>query len=163
MSNEDLLRYYYTLREASGDKDRDVASMQSMYSFGNVLGNAIVQEIYRGEGKAIRARMVDVRIELERRGWTPAKGLAAMTEAPGNRALPVNAVESRDGITAAPGLQLQSKYMFSAEQYAKANGCNSPAAAMSLRTAAAETFTIACAGGETLIIGCEASGCRALK
>jgi hypothetical protein len=169
MSNEELLRYYYTLRDASGDKDRDIAAMQSMYWAGNLLGNAIVQEVYRGEGKAIRARMVDVRLELERRGWTPAKGLSEMSGAPsplgapGTRALLGNTVESRDGVTTAPGLQVQSKYMFNAERYAKENGCGSPVTAMNLRTPTAETFTIACTGGETLIVFCEYGDCRAMK
>jgi hypothetical protein len=55
-----------------------------------------------------------------------------------------------------------SKYQFKAEQYAKANGCVGPAAAMNIRTATSETFTLSCANGAALSIRCDPD-CRDLQ
>jgi hypothetical protein len=62
-----------------------------------------------------------------------------------------------------PGPRGESKYMLSAEQYAKANGCQAPAAAMSLASPGSETFAVNCAGGGPMMIRCDYGTCRALK
>lgn len=57
----------------------------------------------------------------------------------------------------------ESKYMFSAEQYAKANGCAMPVASMVVRQSLNETFSIECHNGDTVMVKCEAGACRAMK
>jgi|SRR5579864_79377 len=57
----------------------------------------------------------------------------------------------------------ESKHMFLAERYAKANGCASPVATMTIKRPDSETFTVACATGEPLVIRCEGGACRALQ
>lgn len=61
------------------------------------------------------------------------------------------------------GLSGESRHMFSAERFAKASGCMSPVAAMSLRAPDSETFTITCAAGDPMIIRCDGSACREMK
>jgi predicted secreted protein len=63
----------------------------------------------------------------------------------------------------AVGIGGESKYMFSAEQFAKASGCSQPVATMVVRQSLNETFSIDCEGNETLIVRCEAGGCRAMR
>ena len=193
MQNDELLAYYYRLQNASGDSDRSVAGMQSQYNsdrfFGgykNALGNVIVQGMIAGQGQAIRERAVLVRVELERRGWTPAKGLPQQqTTEPQYTAQPetyqgyieqqrVRAApaETHQGYTeqqrvrAAPevvGLKEESKYMVSAEGIAKVSGCTPPNAAMTSKGAGEESFIVACPNGTTLAIRCGYDGCRILK
>lgn len=55
-----------------------------------------------------------------------------------------------------------SKYQFTAEQFARANGCVSPAATMNIKTATSETFAVRCAGGAALSVRCDPD-CRDLQ
>lgn len=61
------------------------------------------------------------------------------------------------------GLPGESKHMFSAERFAKAGGCTSPVAAMTLRAPDSETFTITCATGDPMIVRCDGGACREMK
>jgi hypothetical protein len=56
----------------------------------------------------------------------------------------------------------KSKYQFKAEQFAKANGCVAPAAAMNIRTATSETFAVNCANGAAISVRCDPD-CRDLQ
>ena len=178
MQDDELLTYYYRLGNASGDSDRGVAGMQSQYNsdrfFGgyqNALGNVIVQGMIAGQGQAIRERAVLVRVELERRGWTPAKGLPRATEAQpeaqigAQRGTQPGYIEQQR-VRAAPavvGLKDESKYMVSAEGIAKVSGCTPPNAAMTSKGAGQESFIVGCPNGTTLAIRCDYDGCRILK
>lgn len=55
-----------------------------------------------------------------------------------------------------------SKYQFTAEQFARANGCVSPAATMNIKTATSETFAVTCANGAALSVRCDPD-CRDLQ
>ena len=55
-----------------------------------------------------------------------------------------------------------SKYLFTAERFAKGTGCESAAATMNIRTATYETFTVTCSNGEAISVRCE-NDCRVLK
>jgi hypothetical protein len=56
-----------------------------------------------------------------------------------------------------------SKYMFTAERFAKDAGCASPVATMNIAAATYETFTVACAKGDPLSLRCDDGVCRELK
>jgi len=56
-----------------------------------------------------------------------------------------------------------SKYLYSAEQFAKSGGCATPVATMNIRTAVAESFTVTCSNAEAMSIRCENGVCRALQ
>lgn len=64
---------------------------------------------------------------------------------------------------AAPPVGVVSKYMVSAERFAKDSGCATPAATMNIRAATYETFTVACAGGDPRSIRCDDGACRELR
>jgi hypothetical protein len=64
--------------------------------------------------------------------------------------------------TIPPAVSHESKYMFSAERLAKTSGCGQPVATMNIRTAVAETFTVACSNTDALSIRCENGTCRVL-
>jgi hypothetical protein len=67
-------------------------------------------------------------------------------------------------LTSAPAVvNKPSKYSYSAEQFAKKNGCLSPMASMVLQTPGVETFAIACASGEQRAVRCEYGDCQAIK
>jgi hypothetical protein len=66
-------------------------------------------------------------------------------------------------VTKAVPVSGDSKYMFSAEQYAKANGCAQPLATMVVRQSFNETFSIDCQGSETVMIRCEGGACRSMR
>jgi len=56
-----------------------------------------------------------------------------------------------------------SKFMFSAERFAKGSGCDSPIATMSIQNATSESFTIACTNRDTMLVRCGAESCRELQ
>jgi hypothetical protein len=56
-----------------------------------------------------------------------------------------------------------SKYMVSAERFAKNGGCESPVAKLSIASSTYETFTITCAKGDPLLVRCDDGICRELK
>jgi hypothetical protein len=56
-----------------------------------------------------------------------------------------------------------SKYLYSAEQFAKANGCTTPVVTLNLQSAVTETFSVICASGEPITVRCENGQCRTLK
>lgn len=56
-----------------------------------------------------------------------------------------------------------SKYSYSAEQIAKANGCPAPTATMSYAAPGVEAFTVTCGSGEPMSIRCEFGQCRTMK
>jgi hypothetical protein len=60
---------------------------------------------------------------------------------------------------------LRSKYMNDAEQFAKANGCPAPVAAMNLAVVGPEnfeSFAVACGADVSKSIRCDSGGCRAM-
>jgi hypothetical protein len=57
----------------------------------------------------------------------------------------------------------ESKYMFTAEQFAKAHGCAQPLATMVVRQSFNETFSVDCQGRETVMVRCEAGSCRSMQ
>jgi len=61
------------------------------------------------------------------------------------------------------GLQVESKWMLSAESIAKASGCQSPRVGMTAKGAGEESFTAGCTDGTSLALRCSADGCRILK
>lgn len=56
-----------------------------------------------------------------------------------------------------------SKYMISAERFAKDNGCGGAAATMNIRAPTYETFTVTCATGDPRLVRCDDGVCRELK
>jgi hypothetical protein len=56
-----------------------------------------------------------------------------------------------------------SKYMVSAEQFAKGTNCESPVATMNIAAATYETFTIACTSAESMSVRCDNASCRTLQ
>lgn len=56
-----------------------------------------------------------------------------------------------------------SKYMFSAERFAKDGGCESPVATMTIASAASETFAVICAKADPILVRCDDGKCRELK
>ena len=59
---------------------------------------------------------------------------------------------------------LQSKYTNDAEQFAKANGCLTPVAKMTLAVTGAEdfeTFAVACGSERSMLVRCDNGQCRA--
>ena len=59
-----------------------------------------------------------------------------------------------------PAAGTESRYMVSAEQYARTNGCTTPAATMILKAPLNETFSVGCQSGNTILVRCENSVCR---
>ena len=59
--------------------------------------------------------------------------------------------------------QASAKYAYTAEQFAKGNGCESATATLNFASAGEETFAVTCVKGEPRIIRCELGQCRALK
>jgi Zn-dependent protease with chaperone function len=68
-----------------------------------------------------------------------------------------------DAITGPAAASLPSKYMFSAERYAKSHGCSQPATTMTARAPTYESFEIKCASGTPLSIRCEGNSCTATE
>ena len=64
------------------------------------------------------------------------------------------------GVKPAPGAE--SRYMVTAERFAKANGCPTPAAAMILKAPFNESFSVTCGNGSTILVRCENDACRSL-
>jgi hypothetical protein len=58
-----------------------------------------------------------------------------------------------------PAAGTESRYMVSAELYAKANGCTTPVAAMILKAPLNETFSVGCQRGNTILVRCENNVC----
>jgi hypothetical protein len=68
------------------------------------------------------------------------------------------------GVSAtAPQVPSSSKFMFSAERYAKEAGCGSPIATMSIQSATSESFTITCSNRDTMLVRCGGDVCRELQ
>lgn len=61
------------------------------------------------------------------------------------------------------GMKAASTYMRVAEQLAKAQGCEQPAAAMTAKGAGQESFIVACPNGDTIAMQCGGEGCRILR
>ena len=87
---------------------------------------------------------------------TPAT--AAAPAAANSSAQAVSAVAAKP--SAPPS---DSKYMYSAEQFAKSRSCATPVATMNIRTPVAETFTITCSNSDPMSIRCENGACRLLE
>jgi hypothetical protein len=60
-------------------------------------------------------------------------------------------------------VSLSSKYLFSAERFAKENGCASAAATLNIKAPTYETFTVNCSTGEPRSIRCDDGVCRELR
>jgi hypothetical protein len=63
----------------------------------------------------------------------------------------------------APAVTLRSKELNNAEQFAKANGCSTPAAKMDFAVVGAdnfETFTVACGTERPMLVRCDTGQCR---
>jgi len=67
-----------------------------------------------------------------------------------------------DAVTGVAAAAMPSKYMFSAERYAKAHGCALPTATMAARAPTYESFEISCSAGVRLVVRCE-PGCAAVE
>lgn len=65
--------------------------------------------------------------------------------------------------TVAASMKGESKYLFTAENVAKASGCVPPSIAMTAKGAGSESFMVGCPNGTTLAIRCEVDGCRILQ
>lgn len=63
----------------------------------------------------------------------------------------------------ATGMKGESKYMFAAENVAKASGCIPTTVAMTAKGAGSESFMAGCPNGTMLAIRCEVDGCRILR
>lgn len=188
MADDELLSYYLRLRAAVGDTAAGIAGMQSQYGYdrvfggpGQALGNLVIQAMMAGTGGALRERGIEVRVELERRGWTPALGFTrGMTQAGGGfpiaQPLPSVAQAGSPAITAqqvgvpvgaaptiALGIKAESKWLVSAEGVARVEGCAPPNVAMTSKGAGQEMFAAACQNGTTLAIRCDVEGCRVLR
>jgi hypothetical protein len=182
MADDDLLAYYIRLRNYLGESDQAIYGMQSRYGYDRVYGgtqgaagNIIVQAMIAGTASQIRERAVLVRVELERRGWTPALGFTrGMTQAGGGfpveqplphlaQAAPPLPVAYGAAPAMSPGINMESKWLVSAEGVAKAGGCVPPSAAMTSKGAGFELFAVGCPNGTTLAIRCEVDGCRVLR
>lgn len=168
MDNASLLRYYYTLLNESDNSDRGVRNMQTQYAYdrwrpGTAIGNQIVTGIIAGQGDAVRRRAIDARVELERRGWTPARGLPETQ--PGFTALPAATTPILMGATPTSGRTSlpPAKWGFTAERTAKAEGCESPTAGLGSVAPAIETFTVTCSNLDPLAVRCESGQCRILR
>lgn len=90
----------------------------------------------------------------------PAQVVPAVLQVSGTLAagpsVPVQANgESPQGVT--------SKRMFSAERFAKASGCELPAATVNITAATYETFTVRCSNMDPMSIRCDDSACRELR
>lgn len=97
---------------------------------------------------------------------TPPPQLAPTAAPPGPiDPTPVRAVQiAQPGAKVAPvAVSGESKYMFTAEQFAKANGCTQPVATMVVKQSFNETFSIDCQSRETVMVRCEAGACRAMQ
>ena len=60
---------------------------------------------------------------------------------------------------AATASQVESKYAFAAERFAKDTGCSSAAATLSVKAATYETFTVACSSGDPRVVRCDDGAC----
>src|SRR5690242_17580072 len=56
-----------------------------------------------------------------------------------------------------------SKRMFNAERFAKASGCDLPAATVNISAAAYETLTVRCSNADPMSIRCDDSSCREVR
>jgi hypothetical protein len=96
----------------------------------------------------------------------PQTGLVGVTAAPaytGRGDIPPAPPPPVAAAPAVAGLRAESRWQFTAEGVAKAEGCNPPTAAMTSKGAGQELFAIACPNGTTLAIRCEVDGCRVLR
>lgn len=94
---------------------------------------------------------------------TPTVQPAVLQSATGIPAVvPVSSAAPKAQAAATTGIAGESKHMFAAERFAKANGCATPVATMTIKTATSETFTLMCAQGDPIIVRCDGA-CRALQ
>lgn len=166
--------------------DRDISQCQyeaasSTANYGSgqntarTLGGAIAQGIGTGLGRSLESTNL-VLLCMRARGYTrggPSIGgypaLASETiPMEGKQLFPppiTPVVAPPPGATPqiAVSLKVESKYQFTAEGIAKAQGCIPPMAAMTSKGAGMEMFAIACPNGTTLAIRCEVDGCRVLR
>jgi hypothetical protein len=92
---------------------------------------------------------------------TPVESSSQRVESPAPA--PIAPTYSPKALTLTNTLPLgNSKYQFTAERYARANGCIGPAATMNIKTATSETFTLSCSNGAALSIRCDPN-CRDLQ
>jgi uncharacterized protein YceK len=57
-----------------------------------------------------------------------------------------------------------SKYMYTAERFAKDNGCTGAVASLNIKSQTYETFTVACTSGDPRLVRCDdGAACRELK
>jgi len=56
-----------------------------------------------------------------------------------------------------------SKWLFTAERFAKGSGCDLPVATMNLQTATSESFTITCSNHDPMLVRCGGDACRELQ
>jgi hypothetical protein len=74
--------------------------------------------------------------------------------------VPVSAPTPVAAAPSVPAISGTSKFMFNAERFAKGLGCDVPVATMNARTAASESFAIACSNRSALVVECGVEGCR---
>jgi len=77
-------------------------------------------------------------------------------------AQPTVAAQATNAVTSLPAGGT-SKFMISAERFAKDSGYGSAAATMSVRTATYESFTVTCANSDPRLIRCDDGQCRELR
>jgi hypothetical protein len=164
MRDDELLTHYYRLQHASGDSDRGVAMMQSQYATDRIyggpnlaLGNVVVQGIMASQGAAVRERAIHVRVELERRGWTPAKGLPPRTmhlAQPIEQAQATMAGEQPKSAAAAAS----ARYLAYANEWVYQRGCNVPVLINADPTF--ETYRVRCGAQRPVTLRCDDGGCR---
>jgi hypothetical protein len=96
---------------------------------------------------------------------------AVLAQAPSDRVVPKQtSAEHSEGVATRVAavardntLPLRNpKYLFTAERFAKAQGCAAPSATMNIKTATAETFTVTCSNAAALTVRCEPD-CRELQ
>jgi Peptidase family M48 len=87
----------------------------------------------------------------------PAAQAAALL--PRAAALAPSGLDDPEAVTGAAAASMTSKYMFSAERYAKGRGCSLTAATMVVRAPTYESFDIQCSNGSHFTVRCDGGSC----
>lgn len=87
------------------------------------------------------------------------------TPTPAATSIPVSPVyEPQQKTAPGPSVPRESKWVFDAERLARTSGCaDRPAATLSGKGPAVETYSFQCSNGDVLSVRCEYGNCRALR
>lgn len=129
--------------------------MSTGFIAGGLIGQSIEKSSDQNCVNDYRARgFIVVSAPIQPRPAVEPSGGGAIERQPAPA--PAPAVESGPAPTA-------SKWLYAAEQTAKASGCREPSSKLNFAASGAETFTVTCLGAEPMSIRCDFGNCRELR